>query len=123
MDSTQLDLMLTQCIASEDENMRTPVYAVVAIMGSTEQGAVDPLAEILALRSKYQAKGLSSVVHCDGAWGGYFASMIREQPSKDLNSPAFVPNLSLQEYTRTQLEKYPEADSITIDPYKCVHTP
>ncbi|KAL8650131.1 MAG: hypothetical protein Q9226_005272, partial [Calogaya cf. arnoldii] len=52
------------------------VYAVVAIVGSTEQGAVDPLKELLDLRRKYQSQGLSFVVHADAAWGGYFATMI-----------------------------------------------
>lgn len=45
------------------------VYAVVAIIGSTEEGAVDPLRGILAMRDSYQARGLSFVVHADAAWG------------------------------------------------------
>jgi len=39
------------------------LYAVIAIIGSTEEGAVDPLADILALRSEYQAKGMSFLIH------------------------------------------------------------
>lgn len=46
------------------------IYAVVAVIGSTEEGAVDPLDEIVKLRDEYQAKGLSFVVHADAAWGG-----------------------------------------------------
>ncbi|KAJ4361497.1 hypothetical protein N0V95_001834 [Ascochyta clinopodiicola] len=53
-----------------------PVYAVVAIIGSTEEGAVDRLGEVLALRRRFQARGLSFLVHADAAWGGYFASML-----------------------------------------------
>lgn len=53
-----------------------PVYAVVAIIGSTEEGAVDPLQRILQLRQKFQTKGLSFLVHADAAWGGYFATML-----------------------------------------------
>ena len=52
------------------------MYQVTAIIGSTEEGAVDPLCEILALRRKYQAKGLSFNVHADAAWGGYFCTML-----------------------------------------------
>lgn len=55
---------------------KRPVYAVVAIIGSTEEGAVDPLQKILQLRQKFQTKGLSFLVHADAAWGGYFASML-----------------------------------------------
>lgn len=43
---------------------------VVAIIGSTEEGSVDPLAGIFKLRDESQAKGLSFLVHADGAWGG-----------------------------------------------------
>lgn len=118
MDPDELDKILAGCIASENEDERTPVYAVVAIMGSTEQGAVDPLADILNLRRKYQAKGLSFVVHCDGAWGGYFASMIRNNPASGLKGPDFVPVKALSPYTEKQLRAYPDADSITIDPHK-----
>lgn len=38
------------------------VYAVVAIIGSTEEGAVDSLRGVLKLREIYQAQGLSFVV-------------------------------------------------------------
>lgn len=46
------------------------VYALVGIIGSTEEGAVDPLDEILGLRDEFQAKGMSFIVHADAAWGG-----------------------------------------------------
>ena len=45
-----------------------PVYAVAVIVGSTEEGAVDPLRGILKLRAEFQSKGLSFLVHGDGAW-------------------------------------------------------
>ena len=44
-----------------------PVYAVVAVIGTTEEGAVDPLANVIKLRDEFQAKGLSFVVHADAA--------------------------------------------------------
>lgn len=101
-------------------NNKQALYAVVAIIGSTEQGAVDPLTEVLALRTEFQKRGLSFVVHCDGAWGGYFASMIRE-PS-EIGTPkgqsSYVPTLALSPYTEAQLHAYKDADSITIDPHK-----
>ena len=129
MDAVELDKMLAECIKAEKEDERTPVYAVVAIMGSTEQGAVDPLAAILELRTKYQEKGLSFVVHCDGAWGGYFASMIHDRKHNNLTtltsidsdtkkSDSRVPVQALTPYTADQLAAYPGADSITIDPHK-----
>ncbi|TFK20430.1 PLP-dependent transferase [Coprinopsis marcescibilis] len=58
-----------------------PVYAVIAIIGSTEEGAVDPLVKIIKLREEYAAKGLSFLVHADAAWGGYFTSTLRDPPT------------------------------------------
>jgi glutamate/tyrosine decarboxylase-like PLP-dependent enzyme len=46
------------------------VYAVVAVLGTTEEGAVDPLEEIINIRKDYQDKGMSFIVHVDAAWGG-----------------------------------------------------
>ena len=43
------------------------VGTVVATMGTTATGSVDPLAEILDLREKYGFR-----VHADAAYGGYF---------------------------------------------------
>lgn len=54
----------------ESLDKKIAVYAVVAIVGSTEEGSVDPLADIIKLRDDFQAKGLSFLVHVDGAWGG-----------------------------------------------------
>ncbi|KAI0266860.1 PLP-dependent transferase [Gloeopeniophorella convolvens] len=109
------------------------VYAVVAIIGSTEEGAVDPLTDILALRKEFQAKGMSFVVHADAAWGGYFASMIREKPllraprggSSDDPDPdmSFVPSVALRESTVKQFEALQHVDSITIDPHKAGYIP
>jgi glutamate/tyrosine decarboxylase-like PLP-dependent enzyme len=120
MDANHLDQLLAECIEPKNESERTPVYQVVVIMGSTEQGAIDPLTEVLALREKYQQKGLSFVVHCDAAWGGYFASMIRE-PGKDAGDTLpgpFVPVRALSEYVTKQVEAFGQSDSVTIDPHK-----
>lgn len=87
-------------------------------MGSTEQGAVDPLAHILEARKKFQVRGLSFVIHCDAAWGGYFASMLRLPPGETQADPDFVPSMALKPYTTDQLLAYDQADSITIDPHK-----
>ena len=51
------------------------VYAIVAIIGSTEEGAVDPLDEILELREEFEAKGMTFLVHADAAWGGVCLSL------------------------------------------------
>ena len=81
------------------------VYAVVAIVGSTEEGCVDPLSEIIKLRDEFQKKGLSFLVHADGAWGRYFCTMLPRgfKPGDEIALPSdqgsgagFVPDASLR---------------------------
>ncbi|KAI0746905.1 PLP-dependent transferase [Daedaleopsis nitida] len=105
-----------------------PVYAVVAVIGTTEEGAVDPLEDILKLKEKFQKKGLSFVVHADAAWGGYFASMIRDPPGVARRAPTkgdrdHVFGFSLREHTVKQFHALAHTDSITIDPHKAGYIP
>lgn len=72
------------------------VGTVVATIGSTATGSVDPLKEILELRAE---RGFR--VHADAAYGGYF----------ELAS-------NLTEETRRAFECMAQVDSIVIDPHK-----
>jgi glutamate/tyrosine decarboxylase-like PLP-dependent enzyme len=58
----KLTEILEQHVANEQA-----VYAVVAVIGTTEEGAVDPLNEILGLRQTFREAGLSFLVHADAA--------------------------------------------------------
>ena len=75
---------------------RGDVGTVVATMGTTATGSVDPLAEILALRQKYGFR-----IHADAAYGGYFH---------------LAGNLA--EETRGNFDQIQHVDSIVIDPHK-----
>ncbi|MBW6417621.1 pyridoxal-dependent decarboxylase [Celeribacter sp. PS-C1] len=75
MDVIELRRHLDRCL---DE--KRPVLEVVAVIGTTEESAVDPLSEIADIRDEYRQMGLEFTLHADAAWGGYFASMLR--PSK-----------------------------------------
>jgi glutamate/tyrosine decarboxylase-like PLP-dependent enzyme len=76
--------------------VRGDVGTVVATMGTTATGSVDPLPEILKLREKCGFR-----VHVDGAYGGYFV---------------LVSNL--EEKTAEKFSRITEVDSIVIDPHK-----
>ncbi|KAJ1311930.1 hypothetical protein OPQ81_010390 [Rhizoctonia solani] len=117
MDVSKLDEQLHQCLITH-----TPVFAVVAVMGSTEHGAVDPIKGVVQLRAKYQALGLSFAIHADAAWGGYYASFLHE-PEVPQPNGSIVPEQALSDYTRSQLEYLRFADSITIDPHKSGYIP
>lgn len=75
---------------------RGDVGAVVATMGTTAKGTVDPLPEILALREKHGFR-----VHADAAYGGYF-----------------VLTENLGEDAERAFAQIANVDSIVIDPHK-----
>jgi glutamate/tyrosine decarboxylase-like PLP-dependent enzyme len=83
--------------ALEVELRKGGVGTVVATLGSTAIGAVDPLDGILALRERYGFR-----VHVDGAYGGYFRLILDE-----LDEPARRAYAALE-----------QADSIVVDPHK-----
>ena len=82
--------------ALENRLVKGGVGAVVATVGTTATGSVDPLEEILDLGKKYHVR-----VHADAAYGGYFA---------------LAGNLSGE--TRAAFDRLGQADSIVIDPHK-----
>ena len=75
---------------------RGDVGTVVATMGTTATGSVDPLPKILALREEHGFR-----IHADAAYGGYFV---------------LVDNLDAE--AKRAFAKIGEADSIVIDPHK-----
>jgi glutamate/tyrosine decarboxylase-like PLP-dependent enzyme len=75
---------------------RGDVGTVVATIGTTATGSVDPLPEVLALGEKYRFR-----VHADAAYGGYF--VLASNPDEDA-ARAFA--------------RIGEVDSIVIDPHK-----
>lgn len=75
---------------------RGDVGTVVATMGTTATGSVDPLPEILVMREKHGFR-----VHADAAYGGYF-----------------VLARNLGEEAARAFARIGEADSIVIDPHK-----
>jgi len=123
MDIPSLDKLLQACL-----DKKQAVYAVVAIIGSTEHGAVDPIKGVVELRVKYQKLGLSFAIHADAAWGGYFTSLLHDEITAPRGGPIdpenqYAPEQALSTHTRTQLEHLQYADSITIDPHKSGYIP
>ncbi|KAK4186014.1 pyridoxal phosphate-dependent transferase [Podospora australis] len=140
--NARVDMVRLEHLLNESLSQERPVYSVVAVIGSTEEGAVDPLREILALRQKFQAKGLSFIVHGDAAWGGYFATMLPRATGPVINPggggvqaeditnggrdggvDGLVPDLSLRLETQEDLFALRYCDSITVDPHKAGYIP
>lgn len=102
---------------------RQPVYAVVSVIGSTEESAVDPLVDLLVLRNRFRARGLDFVIHADAAWGGYLASLIREDEPGTPPPAKSIAAVSLSAYVTQQFEALQHTDSITVDPHKSGYIP
>ena len=113
---------LEACLAE-----RRPVLTVVAVIGSTEESAIDPLKEVLALREEFRQQGLEEFsVHADAAWGGYHTSVVRED--FDMPEPAAIiavppPAMPLSRYVTEQFGALAYTDSITVDPHKSGYIP
>jgi glutamate/tyrosine decarboxylase-like PLP-dependent enzyme len=74
------------------------------------------LSEILKLRDLFSKKSLYFNVHCDGALGGYFRSVV-QTPSEIALSKKVCVN-SFSDYVAKQYEALSSVDSITFDPHK-----
>ncbi|MFN6474435.1 MAG: pyridoxal phosphate-dependent decarboxylase family protein [Nostoc sp. SerVER01] len=122
MSIPELRKLLKNCLEEQ-----RPVYTVVAVMGSTEESAIDPIKDVLALREEFRSLGLEFTVHADAAWGGYHASVVRE----DFDMPELSalmaatppPAMPLSRYVTEQFHVLGQADSITVDPHKSGYIP
>ncbi|HEY3278380.1 MAG TPA: pyridoxal-dependent decarboxylase [Syntrophorhabdaceae bacterium] len=122
---SQIDSLIAQKI---------PILAVVAVVGTTEEGAVDEVHEIVRLRDRYENQGVSFYLHIDAAYGGYarslfldeemrfmeYAEVGRQQARQGvLHHDTEWLNVSVYEAFKAMSE----ADSITVDPHKLGYVP
>jgi glutamate/tyrosine decarboxylase-like PLP-dependent enzyme len=104
---------------------------VIAIVGTTEEGAIDDVSAILELREECRSQGLETWVHVDAAYGGYAAAMLRssQEGQVALSAPTYFYKLSGSDlaqdpYVRhweesfRRLEAMKDSDSVTVDPHK-----
>lgn len=82
--------------ALEDALKRDKVATVVATLGNTGLGAVDPLHEIVSLRERFGFR-----LHVDAAYGGYYTLADNLLPA-----------------VRAAFDAVAQADSIVVDPHK-----
>lgn len=96
MDVAHLRVKLEHILAQN----RVPL-AVIPVLGSTEEGAVDPVHRILDLRQEFEEQRNTSFwIHVDAAWGGYIRSIF---------------NLALEDETEAILSKISRILHINFD--------
>ncbi|WP_083304985.1 pyridoxal phosphate-dependent decarboxylase family protein [Moorena producens] len=120
MNSTILEEQIDQCLSE-----KRPVITVVGVLGTTEEGNVDPLKTVLDLRdNKYRPQNIEFAVHADAAWGGYFAAMLETKAvpvSTEADEP--VPVLPMSDYVYAQYDNLYRTDTVTVDPHKTGYMP
>ena len=113
----------------------TPILAVVTVVGTTEEGSVDPVNEVIALRDHVEAShGVSFYVHCDAAYGGYVRSMFVDEQAQFLSLDQLRARYQRDELIPEGVQwpkpevyegfkAMAEVDSITVDPHKSGYVP
>ncbi len=109
------------------------VLAVVTVVGSTEEGSVDPVDAIVALREAREREGRPSFwLHADGAYGGYLRTvtiprrtgMGEPRAGVKIGGEVREINMALPAHDECRaLENLRHCDSVTIDPHKLGYIP
>jgi tyrosine decarboxylase len=82
---TDVDALREIFIRCADE--RQPVLALVSVLGSTEEGAVDQILSLVELQSEMRSRGLAFYHHCDAAWGGYMRTLFFDGQGNPVGAP------------------------------------
>lgn len=117
----------------------SPTLAVIGILGSSKQGSIDPIDEIIELRTQKEKENHSFYIHVDGAYGGYFPTVLRKttkytnfSPIKEVldflkrgDSNLYMLNgkSTINDKWCKKIEAISKTDSITIDPHKMGYIP
>ena len=120
IDVDALEATLERCL-----RQRQPVLMAVAVLGTTEYGTVDPIDAVVDARERYAARGLGFAVHVDAAWGGYLASLLRNEDGS-LRPRAEVA-LEFESFptpgVHAAIAAVGRTDSVTVDPHKLGYLP
>ncbi len=111
-----------------------PILGVVAVLGTTEMGAVDEIHRIVELRKELEASGTGFYLHLDAAYGGYARAIFLDEDSRVVPKEHLSRRLHAARAVSAQVD-WPsdsvyeafrathECDSITVDPHKLGYVP
>ncbi len=130
----RMDLEHLRSALDDCARHQTPVIAVVGVVGTTEEGAVDDIGGIVRLRREFQRRGLSFYFHVDAAYGGYGRSLFLDENGRFLRYAELQRRLRSEgltdwgpgipsEHVWSAYKAISFADSVTIDPHKMGYVP
>ncbi len=134
-DNFRMDIDVLEKTILELAGQKIPVLGVVGVIGSTEEGAVDEMHKIVALREKLEKEhGISFYIHADAAYGGYTRAIFLDEeynfmPLKTLKERLHHENILKNdvdwpcESVYSAYKALSEVNSITIDPHKMGYVP
>lgn len=129
MDVNELEKIVRDFVAD-----KTPILGVVGVVGSTEEGAVDPIDQIVALRDVLAKDGIYYYLHVDAAYGGYGRALFLDEnneiiPFENLKDVHYENGVFTENKNYLLKEVYDayraieDAESVTIDPHKMGYVP
>ncbi|OBY80023.1 tyrosine decarboxylase [Paenibacillus sp. KS1] len=132
MDIEKLETRIRELAA---EN--TPILGVVGVVGSTEEGQIDHIHKIVALREKLAKEGIYFYIHVDAAYGGYARSIFLDENDQFIEynkinevfkKHNIFTDMSLKDEWLTEdvyeaFKAMSKVESITIDPHKMGYIP
>jgi tyrosine decarboxylase len=121
--------MRVSTLNEEITNLKSDEYvaAVVGVLGTTEEGAVDPLHEIVAERER-RGKRSSFWIHADAAWGGYIACVFDRGADRQLRRTSdgelsIGHEAAVKGHVARAFGALRLCDSVVVDPHKLGYIP
>lgn len=129
MDIVKLEAEIQKCI-----NEKTPILAVISIVGTTEEGMIDHIDKVIEIRKKIEKQNAWFYYHIDAAYGGYVRSIFLDEngdfiPFENIKKKHKEYGIFQNDINWPSQDVYNsfksmgEADSITIDPHKMGYSP
>ena len=133
-DNYRMDIEVLKATIDKIVSEKTPILGVVAVAGTTEEGAIDEVHKIVKLREEYEKEGVSFYIHVDAAYGGYTRSVFLDKNDQFMGFDNLKQKLHDQGVLHKEInwpsrdvyEAYKamaNADSITLDPHKMGYIP
>ena len=129
----RMDIDALTSTVEELARTKTPILGLVTVVGTTEEGAVDEVDKIIALRERMMESGLYFYIHCDAAYGGYGRSLFFDTDGRfvDYDELAelhqrhglFSEGVSVSEDVYKGYKAISQVESVTIDPHKMGYVP
>ncbi|HDN65436.1 MAG TPA: tyrosine decarboxylase [Methanosarcinales archaeon] len=130
----RMDIDVLRATIDKFVSEKTPILGVVTVAGTTEEGAIDEVHEVVKLRDEYEKAGISFYIHVDAAYGGYMRSVFLDENDRfmdfdDLKERLHDGGILHKEIDWPSRDVYDaykamaEVDSITLDPHKMGYVP